>query len=254
MGRGRKKTQHEFEQEVLNIAGSDYSVLGEYIDNKTKIKILHLTCQTEFDMLPSNFLQGQRCPLCGKLKAIKSKTKTNDKFVKEVFDLVGDKYKAIGEYKGALCNIEMMHVECGNVYSVRPRHFLDGVQCPRCFKDVLKTTEQFKDEFSKVAGDDYLLISEYKGCRNKIKVLHVECQTEYEVSPLDFIKGRRCYKCSGKMKKNTEIFKQEVFECVGNDYKVLGEYINNRIKIKMLHPECDTEYYVTPHNFMFGTS
>jgi hypothetical protein len=36
-----KKTNEEFEQEVFELVGSEYSLLEEYVDSKTKIKIRH---------------------------------------------------------------------------------------------------------------------------------------------------------------------------------------------------------------------
>ena len=64
---GPRKTTREFKQEVYNLVGNEYSVLGEYINNKTKIKMKHNLCGHEFEMTPNSFLSGgNRCRECWK--------------------------------------------------------------------------------------------------------------------------------------------------------------------------------------------
>ena len=38
---------------------ADYKILGEYVNSKTKIEILHHECGRTFLMSPNNFLNGQ---------------------------------------------------------------------------------------------------------------------------------------------------------------------------------------------------
>ena len=59
-----KKTQAEFEEEVKQLGKGEYEVIGNYINNRTKIKIRHKICGHIYDVLPSAFLQGKRCPNC----------------------------------------------------------------------------------------------------------------------------------------------------------------------------------------------
>ncbi len=61
-----KKTHEMFVQEVASLNGDEYSVLSEYINNKTKVKIQHNVCGAVFEVVPIAFLRGKRCPECGK--------------------------------------------------------------------------------------------------------------------------------------------------------------------------------------------
>lgn len=61
-----KKTHEMFVQEVSSLNGDEYSILSEYINNKTKIKIQHSVCGAVFEVVPIAFLRGKRCPGCGK--------------------------------------------------------------------------------------------------------------------------------------------------------------------------------------------
>lgn len=48
---------------------------------------------------------------------------------------------------------------------------------------------------------------------------------------------------------NTEIFSDYVQEVFGDEFKVLGEYVNNNEKILMYHLKCNREFEVRPGNF-----
>ena len=178
--------------------------------------------------------------------------KNTEIFKKEVFDLEGKEYTVLGEYIDSATKIKVKHNKCGFEYNVVPAIFLSGKRCPKCAGNIRKDTEQFKQEVFDLIGDEYTVLDEYKNALTKIKIKHNKCGYEYEVTPASFLSGRRCPKCAGTMKKNTELFTQEVFVLVGDEYSVLGKYINNRIKIKMLHKKCGYEYEVVPDAFLRG--
>ena len=54
------------------------------------------------------------------------------------------------------------------------------------------------------------------------------------------------------VKKTTKIFKKEVYDLVGKEYEVLGEYVTGRTKIKIKHNGCGAVYEVYPHDFLAG--
>lgn len=104
--------------------------------------------------------------------------------------------------------------------------------------------------------DGYTLISnEYKNCKEKIKVKH-NCGNIYEVTFDNFKNGKRCPICSKKMinknkKLNNDSFKIKLYKKYNNDYIVLGNYINNRTKIKVKH-KCGYIYETRPDNLLQG--
>ncbi len=55
------------------------------------------------------------------------------------------------------------------------------------------------------------------------------------------------------MRLNTEIFKKRVQDVVGDEYSVLGEYVDyNHTKIMMRHNICGYEYDILPGVFLKG--
>ena len=57
-------TTSSYIEKVNELVGDKYSVLGEYVDSDTKIRMKHNICGYEYDVRPSLFIRGNRCPQC----------------------------------------------------------------------------------------------------------------------------------------------------------------------------------------------
>ena len=57
--------KRDFVKDVYSLVGDEYTVLGNYINNKTKILMIHNKCGYQWDVQPAHFLNGSRCPKCG---------------------------------------------------------------------------------------------------------------------------------------------------------------------------------------------
>lgn len=114
------------------------------------------------------------------------------------------------------------------------------------------TTEKFKKYVEDITNGEYTLIGEYVKNSIKTNIKHNKCGTVYEVRPNDFKNGCRCPNCNIKKKKDTNVFKKEVYELVGKEYTVLGEYVDWKTPVLIRHNKCGREYYVNPNNFKNG--
>jgi len=125
-------TTESFKQEVYDLVGDEYTVLGEYINKSKPILINHNLCDNKpFEMAPNNFKsQGQRCPYCfGNLKP------TTEEFSKKIERITFGEYKVLGEYVNDSTEIEILHTTCNNSYKPTPHNFLAGKsRCPHCSK------------------------------------------------------------------------------------------------------------------------
>ena len=125
---GRQQLTTEiFKERVKKQVGEEYTVLGEYVNLKTKIKMRHNVCGCVYDVDPSNFLMGHGCPNC--YKTIPYTTET---FKNKVYELVGDNYTVLNEYVNSNVKIQMKHNICGHEYDVLPSLFIHGNRCPKC--------------------------------------------------------------------------------------------------------------------------
>ena len=128
----QKKTQDEFNKEVFNLVENEYTVLGEYKGWDVKLLMKHNNCNHEYPVSPNNFLKGERCPKCELEKRKYYKLKRHCDFIKEVFNLVGEEYTVLTEYKTSREYVLMRHNNCGYEWDITPNNFLRGYRCPNC--------------------------------------------------------------------------------------------------------------------------
>lgn len=187
----RIKTNEQFKQEVRNLVGDEYTFLDTYADNKTKLRVKHNKCGNTYEVQPNAFFHGSRCPYC------KGGVKKSDKWFKQkVMSLVGNEYTFLDAYVNARTKIRVKHNKCGNIYKVRPNDFFCGKRCPHCFGTPKKTNAEFKQQVYDLVGDEYAFLDDYVDSRTKIRVKHDKCGNIYEVTPNEFLSGRRCPYCS----------------------------------------------------------
>lgn len=71
IGDALRKTDAEFREEVYSLVRDEFTVVGKYKNNKTKVMFRHNTEYPHtFEMVPTAFIyQEQRCPICSKSHA-----------------------------------------------------------------------------------------------------------------------------------------------------------------------------------------
>ena len=88
----------------------------------------------EFWQEPRSHLNGQGCPICGKIKRAKSKTDTVDNFIKKCRNIHGDKYNYDDVvYVNNLTKVKVIVSKHGS-FLIRPDMLLQGHGCPICKK------------------------------------------------------------------------------------------------------------------------
>lgn len=236
---------------------------SEYKNNHTKIEIqcscgdVFLTSFSEFKT--STKKQCNKCSYAEQSKMVMLKYEDVFNYIENntKCTLISSTYKGIQHHLDFLC-------ECGKKFKAPFQSFQNGkITCNDC---------AIRDRSKKQAHDysyvkHFIEIESNSGCKllseeyinNSTKMqFECECGNEFQASWAHFRKTtRRCKECS-KLRKsesqrsNTSEFKTKVFELVGDEYDVLGEYVRARDKIKVRHNICGGEYYVTPDNFLRG--
>ena len=96
----------------------------------------------------------------------------------------------------------------------------------------IRTNDDFLERFNALNKVNIKLLSKYKDSITKIKCKCLTCGYEWEAVPSVLLRPNSgCPKCAGTLKKTTEDFKNEVFIIYGEEYTVLGEYVNAKTKI-----------------------
>ncbi|CAM2955986.1 hypothetical protein PASE110613_09445 [Paenibacillus sediminis] len=58
------RTHEEYIQKVTSLVGSEYSIIGTYINGRTKVEHRHNECGHIWKIRPDSFITGARCPRC----------------------------------------------------------------------------------------------------------------------------------------------------------------------------------------------
>lgn len=140
-----------------------------------------------------------------------------------------DEYEFLTEYTGNEDKITVKH-KCGESYELRAKDFKRGDKCFKCSYvgriHNKRTTEEVKKEISELTDGEYQLVSEYKNNKEKIFILHSECNRISEMNYNKFkSSGRRCQHCNMSngevavekylMGKNIRYIKEATFDgCV----------------------------------------
>lgn len=264
MGRNnKKKTTEEFKQEVYDLTNDEYTVIGEYINSKTKINIKHNVCGTIFNMLPSNFLFGQRCPACKKIRISASQRKSQEDFENEVKEISNNEYIVLSQYINCKTKVKFLHKICGKEFEMIAGDFLyNGSRCTnkdclhkRISNSMKYTNEEFLLKFKDRSNNEYELLSEYVLSNQKIKIKHVSCGTIFEMKANNFIQGQGCPECSKKIiaLKNTrtdEEYRKLIKKLYDDEFVVVSKYIKASEKIYIIHNICGNKFSITAQSML----
>ena len=105
---------------------NDIEILGEYINNKIKIKCRCKKDGYEWEARPNDLLNGIGCPKCA------GKYKTTEDFKQELKE-INDNIEVLGEYKDALTKIKVRCKLDGYEWETKPNNLLNNkTGCPKC--------------------------------------------------------------------------------------------------------------------------
>jgi len=193
----KKKTIKEMEAAIE--LGDEYKLISdEYVNAKSKLKILHESCGDVFQMSWDSFQQGQRCPGCSLKKRGLNLTLPFET-IKTKIDSVKN-YKLLSdEYIGAKSKLKILHESCGDVFQMTWDNFNRGRRCPGCSHKKMGLDQTLPFETIKTKIDsvkNYKLLSdEYINSYTKLEILHESCGDVFQMTWANFSQGQRCPKC-----------------------------------------------------------
>lgn len=243
----RKPLTHEEFMErfyIKNKNAENIEILGEYVNNKTKIKVKCRIDGYEWEAIPRNLLKGIGCPKCY------GRNKTTEDFKQELKE-INDNIMVLGKYINSRIKIKCRCKIDGHEWEAIPSNLLSGQGCPKCANNKMKLThKEFMDRMRKI-NSDIEVLEEYVNSQIKIKVRCKKDGYEWETVPNNLLNGRGCPKCVGK-NKTTEDFINELKE-INSDIEILGEYKSALTKIKCKCKIDGHEWEAIPHDLLRGT-
>lgn len=177
---------------------------------------------------------------------------TKDEFISKAKEIHGDKYDySKVDYvnsKTKVCIICPLH---GEFWQIPANHLL-GKNCPECGNinrkvNNILSNEEFVKKAKEVHDDkyDYAKVK-YVNSHTKVLIKCNKCGTEFLQTPNKHLNGCGCSSCNGGVLSNYKEFEQKAKEMHNGKYKYCGDYINNKISIKIICPKHGA-YYQIPY-------
>jgi hypothetical protein len=157
-------TDESFKKTVSTL-DKEYEVRSKFKTCMDNVVFYHTACDSEFEMRPSHFLDGRRCPIC-KNKAFGM---SNEYFKSEISYLFDNNIELVDDFSGSFKPIRFIHVPCGHVFSRKPNDLLTSgkkkcFRCENCEK--ISHGEYLIEEFLKSNNIEYKTQYRLDGCVN----------------------------------------------------------------------------------------
>jgi hypothetical protein len=196
----KRKTTKDFIQKAKEIHGDKYDYsLVEYIDSKTKLKII---CPSHgiFEQKSNQHFNTQGCPKCTIEKTSKLLRNTIDNVISKFNIIHNNKYDySLINYKNTNTPIDIICEKHG-IFKQTPKTHLNGHGCRKCYnektsKKLLDDKETFISKASKYHGNkyDYSFV-QYVNSHTKVKI---RCSVHgiFEQLPYVHIQSSGCPIC-----------------------------------------------------------
>lgn len=244
-------TQDEFVEKV-KIVNPFIEVIGNYINNKTKILFKCNLCNYEWNASPFNILNGCGCTKCKKRKISEIKSLPYENFEKRAN--LESKHIKINknDYVNMTTKINCTCEKCGYQWMTLPHLLCNGSSCPKCAGVIKKTHEEFIHEINSI-NPNIDIIGKYISNNTLIKC---KCKIDgfvWDAIPTNLLRGSGCIVCFYRnQRKTNDDFVNEV-KAINDNVEIVGKYINSKTKIKSNCKICGHTWYPSPDSLLRGS-
>lgn len=172
------------------------------------------------------------------------KNKINEiKFIKYINNT---DYKIVGNYINDMTKIK---IECpnGHIINTTPLSLKNNLKCDQC--KIENKKEKLRIELIKILElKNHKLVEKYIDEKTKLKII-CEKGHQYEATPREIKKGKKCPTCKNNNIKKILKSKQKFYEMAESEgYTIIGEYRGDKTKIELICPN-GHNYFVRPGAF-----
>lgn len=287
MGKNNKPYTIEYVEEQFNKKG--YTLLSkEYKNINTKLDYI-CNKHKEIGVQHVTFLSFSKnecnCSICASEKMSKNwheqrnyKPMTQDEFYnkhfekykQKLFDKVGDEYTLVNVQSGSHgVDLVVLHNKCNSLYTVNAYKFLNqnhrcqNSECKHDRKSIqnMKPKSQVIKEIKALTNNEYITLGDYTGTNSNMIFLHNtdSCGFQFQMTPHNFIQGgQRCPLCAKKSRqeklaKTQEQYESEIYDLYGDEYIVIGKYINAYSYIEIKHKSCGHIFNIMAQKMFYNT-
>lgn len=254
-------TQDKYISKARNVHGNSYGLAQININDRDTKNRINVVCPIHGEFLINmyNFLNGQGCSECAKMKRAKSEEISKDECLRRCKKAHGDKYKYdLTHYHGSHSKILVYCDEHGWFEQMASKHW-NGQGCKLCNKPV-HDRDSFIKESKKIFKDGGLSYENvvYLNSHTKVQLLCNTCGCEFFSRPNDILSNHGCPKC------NRSLLEREVEKCLlDNNIQFESQYsaeFLGRLRLDFYIPsckvgiECQGRQHFKPYSFFGGES
>lgn len=236
-----KRTREELQIVLNEKYPGKYSVLGEYINQKTKILIKYNECGCEKELWVDAILKGCNCQT-----HLPRRYMSTHEFINKVENIWGKEFIILSKYNGDDKPILVWHLECKKAKIVSKAGRIIWGRSSVCScnrgsnisKATRKNYEKFIKELNTIAPNKYEILSEYNGLHEYITIRHIQCGHAYEILPVNLLKSKGCKICSSKTTGSHYSFMKLLCEKQPNIFLIQEEYRGQNVEIKAIDLRC----------------
>lgn len=260
----RRKLQREknaeFRKELKNRGLEEFTIKGNYVNRTTEVTFVHKECKYEFKDTPEKFLRRvNKCPNCtGNNRVIFKNQKEKNEVFQERLDSIVDGFKLIGDYLGRHEMVTLYHIDCEKEFETKFDYFLNAKhKCPYCQSNRYKydkniTIKEKIRRFERDMGDEYIILTGFTTIMDKVKLKHKRCSKTFTTT-INQVERRKkdsilCPHCERDKRK--ERFLEKLDKKWGDNYKLIGEYINADTLTVFKHNQCKEKFEITPNQIL----
>lgn len=197
------------------------TVLGKYINGRTKIDLRCNVCGKEFSAKPQSLYMKHGCPKCGG-----TGKRTQEEYENEMAS-IHPTIQVIGKYRNVDTKVELRCKTCGYEWSATPHSSLGGKGCPVCSGVKKKTHDEFVSEMA-VCRPKIAVLGNYENNHTKIKMQCLICGEIFEASPHGIFNPHISHGCPNCKKSGGEIRIDSWLQANGYDFKHEHRFIDCR--------------------------
>lgn len=179
-------------------------------------------------------------------------TKLTNIYKELIPNMSENKFELIGEFNEDFITIKCN--DCGTIFKAKTDLFLKNPKCG--YRNCLIRTS-LVEKVKEIAGDEYTVIKNFATLDRdskefkKILIRHNDCEEEYTVIPRNFIKGRRCPKCTKTPFKTPKQYEKDVYDVGSGNFELLTPYTRASEKVWIKHAGgCNEKFDVNAGYFL----
>lgn len=199
----KRKTTEEFIEDAIKVHGDrcDYSLV-EYVNWKTKVKVICNLCKNIFEISPNNHTRGRGCRRCGIKRRVEASCMEIDEFISRAKIKHNNKYDySKVEYINSRTNVTIVCPIHSN-FKQSPSNHLSGQGCHKCGRktsaEKTSLTNEIFIERSNIKHNNFYDYSKVNYTNGKTKIF-IGCPIHkeyFEQEANSHINGTGCPKCA----------------------------------------------------------